>query len=65
MFDRLKWPLTLSGALAAPLVAGVNTSSSLLEPVRHQCRRCGAHAFAIGGGGRCGNCGCRDLGPLE
>jgi hypothetical protein len=65
MLDRLRWPLDLRIQTVSSAVADVPGASGLLKPERRQCASCGAHAYALQGKGRCGNCGGAALQPLR
>lgn len=65
MLDRLSFPLELRMTAVSPLVAKSPGAAALLAPERHECRQCGAHAYAVCGKGHCGNCGSGELVPIR
>ena len=65
MLDRLRWPLDLRIQTVSSAVADLPAAAALLTPQRCACTACGAHAYAIQGKGRCGNCGGAALQPLR
>ncbi|HLM27408.1 MAG TPA: hypothetical protein VK304_10630 [Thermoleophilaceae bacterium] len=65
MLDRLQFPLDLRMLVVSSVVAGSPRAKALLKPERRECTSCGAHAYAVCGKGRCGNCGGAALQPVR
>jgi hypothetical protein len=65
MLDRLRWPLDLRIATVSSAIADVPGAAAMLTPERRECTSCGAHAYALQGKGRCGNCGSAALRPVR